>query len=43
MREHLYTNLLNVAVEAEEVEDSSAIHLGRMEAAHHGYRAGSMA
>lgn len=37
------THLLNVAIEAEEVEDAGAVHLGRMEATHHGNRAGGMA
>lgn len=36
-------NLLNIAIEAKEVEDSSAIHLGWMEATNHGNRAGGMA
>lgn len=35
------TNLLHVAVQTEEVEDAAAVHLGWMEAAHHGDRAGA--
>lgn len=34
------THLLYVAVKTEEVEDAAAVHLGGMEAAHHGNRAG---
>lgn len=34
------TYLLNVAIEAEEVEDAGTVHLGGMEAAHHGDGAG---
>lgn len=37
------TYLLNVAVEAEEVEDAGAVHLGWMEATYHGNRTGGMA
>lgn len=40
LRIHTHTYLLNVAVEAEEVEDAGTIHLGWMEATHHGNRAG---
>lgn len=35
--------LLNIPVEAEEVEDAGAVHLGWMEATHHGNRAGCVA
>lgn len=35
--------LLNVPVQTEEVEDAGAVHLGGMQAAHHGNRAGGVA
>lgn len=37
------TYLLNVSIEAEEVENAGAVHLGRVEATHHGNRAGDLA
>ena len=40
---HTHPYLLNVPVEAEEVEDAGAVHLGWMEATHHGDRAGGVA
>lgn len=33
------THLLDIAVETEEVENTAAVHLNRMETAHHGDRA----
>lgn len=33
------TDLLNIPVQAEEVEDAGAVHLGGVQAAHHGDRA----
>ncbi len=35
--------LLDVSVETEEVEDAGAVHLGGMQAAHHGNGAGGVA
>lgn len=34
------THLVHVAVKTDEIEDAAAVHLGGMEAAHHGNRAG---
>lgn len=39
----MYSYLFYVTVETEEVEDAGAVHLGWMEAAHHGYGAGGVA
>ena len=39
---HTHPYLLNIPVEAEEVEDAGTVHLGWMEATHHGNRAGCM-
>lgn len=40
---YTHTYLLNVSIEAEEIEDAGAVHLGWMEATHHGNGAGGMA
>lgn len=37
---HTQSYLLNVSIKAEEVEDAGAVHLGWMEATHHGNGAG---
>lgn len=39
---HTHTYLLNVAIQTKEVEDAGAVHLGWVEAAHHGNRAGGV-
>lgn len=40
--QHTHTYLLNVAIQTKEVEDAGAVHLGWVEAAHHGNRAGGV-
>ena len=40
---HKLTDLFDVPIQAEEVEDASAVHLGCMQAAHHGDGAGGRA
>ena len=40
---HKLTDLFDVPIQAEEVEDARAVHLGSVQAAHHGDRAGGMA
>lgn len=40
---HSWTHLLNVSIQAEEVEDAGAVHLGWMKATDHGHGAGGVA
>lgn len=41
--EFTQTHLLNVSIQAEEVEDAGAVHLGWMKATDHGHGAGGVA